>query len=322
MRIRRLAAIIALGLLIAPGNWWRSVPIVSTSDNVQFVRMSAITPADWPEGLTLEEAWHLNPSNPAFSGFSALVFEGGGFRAISDFGGIAVIPRPTSGQMLVPVGSLPAIREIANTPDAEAAVYDPASDTLWLSYEHHNAIRRIGGDGKSAFVRPTALRKLGANSGIEAMTLLPGGGFLMLAERSGEGFLFAGDPVENDAVTRFRVQSPPDFLPTDMVLLPDGRVLVLLRKLTWGFPPFASMLAVGDPSAIREGETWPLEPLAIIDGHDLRENYEGLAVEPADNGALTIWLISDSNRSVLQRTLLLKLRWQTKTAREGNLREP
>ena len=298
------------------------MPAANTSDLVQFVRLPALTPADWPEGLTLEQAWHLDPGNSAFSGFSAMVSESGGFRAISDFGGTAVIPRPTTGQKLVPVTPLPAIRELAATPDAEAALYDAASDTLWVSYEHHNAIRRISGDGRYAFVRPLALRQLGANSGIEAMARLPGGEFLMLAERSGEGFLFAGDPVESDVVTRFRVQAPPDFLPTDMALLPDGRVLVLLRKLTWGFPPFASMLAVGDPADIHEGETWQLTPVATIDGQDLRENYEGLAVETGDEGALTLWLISDSNRSVLQRTLLLKLRWQTKTAREGNLREP
>ena len=114
-----------------------------------------------------------------------------------------------------------------------------------------------------------------------------------------------------------------NLITTDMVALPDGRVLVLLRLLTWSFPPFASMLAVGDPAAIRPGEVWELIPLAVINQSDLRENYEGLAVEPAaEDGALTIWLISDSNRSALQRTLLLKLRWQTKTAREGNLREP
>ena len=322
MRKARLAAITALALLIAPGNWWRSAPVPSTSDMVQFVPLPATTPADWPEGLMLEQAWHLDPANPAFSGFSALVLEGGGFRGFSDFGGTAAIPRPTAGQMLVPVTALPAIREITNTPDAEGAVYDGLSDTLWLSYEHHNAIRRIGADGRDAFVRPAALRQLGANSGIEAMTRLPGGAFLMLSERSKEGFLFASDPVESDAVMRFRTQLPPDFLPTDMALLPDGRVLVLLRALTWNFPPFASMLAVGDPADIREGEAWALRPLATIDQPGLRENYEGLAVEPADGGALTIWLISDSNRSVLQRTLLLKLRWNTKTAREVNLREP
>ena len=317
-----MAAIAALGLLIAPGNWWRSTPVANTSDSLQFIRLPAVTPADWPDGLELEQAWHLAAANSEFAGFSALILKDGGFRAFSDFGGVANFPRPAGQHVLAPLKPLPSAREIAYIPDVEGAVYDPASDMLWLSYEHHNAIRRLAPEGTSAFVRPDALRKLGLNSGIEAITRLSDGRFLMLAERNGEGFLFPGDPIRGGKPVLFRVGQHGEYRPTDMVTLPDGRVLVLLRLLMWSFPPFASMLAVGDPAAIRAGEVWELKPLAVIDQSDLRENYEGLAVEPAEDGALTIWLISDSNRSALQRTLLLKLRWQTKTAREGNLREP
>ena len=181
MRKARLAAIAVLGLLIAPGNWWRSTPVVSTSDSLRFVRLSSETPADWPDGLTLEEAWHLDGANGDFAGFSGLVLGKDGFRAFSDFGGTANFPRPAGQNVLAPVKALPSAREIAYIPDVEGAVYDPASDMLWLSYEHHNAIRRIAPDGTSAFVRPAALRKLGLNSGIEAITRLHDGQFLMLA---------------------------------------------------------------------------------------------------------------------------------------------
>ncbi len=324
MRRGRFFAALALAALIAPGHWWRSAPVADRTHMVRFERLAAEPPRGWPAGLTLSEAWHLDPANTEFSGFSGLIIRDGQFTGFTDFGGTARIPRPPAQPLRVEVQALPRTPDIANTPDLEAAAWHQASGTLWLSYEHHNAIRRIAADGTEAFVRPAALQGLGANSGIEAMARLPDGHFLMLAERGGRGFLFAGDPVDAPRVTEFSVALPGDYRPTDVAALPDGRVLVLLRSLEWAVPPFASMLAVGDPAAIRVGEEWQLEPLAIIDQTHLRENYEGLAVEPASNGALTLWLISDSNRAVFQRTLLLKLRWQPQlqTAREGNPREP
>lgn len=322
MRKARLAAITVLALLIAPGHWWRSAVQIDTTHRVAFERLSVPLPEGWPDGLAIEQAWHLDPANTAFSGFSALALDAAGFTAFSDFGTTAHFPRP-SGQTLQLVPTpLPRVPQIAFTPDVEAAVRDTDNGTTWVAYEFHNNIRRIGPDGTSVFGGNSALKGLGVNSGIEAMARLPDGRFLMLSERGGRGFLFAGDPVDGGRVQRFQVEQHGEYSPTDMAVLPDGRVLVLLRSLEWMLPPFASMLAVGDPAAIRAGEEWPLEPLAIIDQSGLRENYEGMAVEPAADGALTIWLISDNNRSALQRTLLLKLRWRTKTAREVSLREP
>ena len=40
-----------------------------------------------------------------------------------------------------------------------------------------------------------------------------------------------------------------------------------------------------------------------------RENYEGLALRERADGAVDVWLISDDNMSVMQRTLLAKLRF-------------
>jgi hypothetical protein len=318
MRRARLAAIAALALLIAPGHWWRSPVVADTTNAVRFARLPVTTPEDWPDGLTIEQAWHLDAANTAFAGFSALALDGEGFTAFSDFGGTARFPRPAGQILRLPVTPLPRSAAIAYTPDVEAAAHDPASGTTWVAYEFHNAIRRIDRAGKSTFARPAQLRQLGLNSGIEAMARLPDGRFLMLSERSQQGFLFAGDPVEGGAPLAFHVEPHGEYRPTDMAALPGGRVLVLLRALEWGIPPFASMLAVGDPAAIRAGEVWALEPLAVIDQPGLRENYEGLAVETAPDGALILWLISDNNRSALQRTLLLKLRWETQTAREAN----
>lgn len=318
MRRGRFLAALVLALLIAPGHWWRSSPVASSGNGVQFEALKAQTPVDWPKGLTIEQAWHLDPANNDFAGFSALVLDEEGFTAFSDFGSLVRFPRPNGQALQLPLTPLPRTAEIAHTPDVEAAIFDPESGSTWLAYEYHNKIRRIDRDGRSLFGGEDYLASLGLNSGIEAMARLDEDRFLLLAEHGGRGFLVRGDPAKGGKAEKFAFARAENFRPTDMAVLPDGRVLVLLRALEYALPPFTSMLAIGDPDAIRSDKTWQLDPLAVIDSRGLRENYEGIAVEPAANGALTIWLISDSNRAALQRTLLLKLHWQpeTQTARE------
>lgn len=92
-------------------------------------------------------------------------------------------------------------------------------------------------------------------------------------------------------------------------MLPDGRVLILLRNSDLLPPSFSSRLILGDPAEISAGKTWNWRPVAGI-GPPLRDNYEGLAVDPQQDDSVVLWLISDDNRSVFQRTLLLKLHWR------------
>ncbi|HMP56033.1 MAG TPA: esterase-like activity of phytase family protein [Novosphingobium sp.] len=96
--------------------------------------------------------------------------------------------------------------------------------------------------------------------------------------------------------------------PTDAAQLPDGRVLVLLRRLVWPMPPrFAGSLAIGDPAAIRSGAVWRLREVAKLSSSLAVDNFEGLAVEPLDGGRIVVWLISDDNGAVSQRSLIWKL---------------
>jgi len=38
-----------------------------------------------------------------------------------------------------------------------------------------------------------------------------------------------------------------------------------------------------------------------------RENYEGLALRPRGDGRVDVWVMSDDNFSIIQRSLLAKL---------------
>lgn len=320
---RRILAIGAVALLLAPATFLRDTETSAGSDAVKFTRLAIETPADWPVGLTLEQAWHLSGANPAFSGFSAMIpaergvpaQQGNGFRLFSDRGNTALIPRPQAeGPMQItlqiPAPEVELDPTIRHTVDIEAAFFDQASGNLWLAYEYHNAVRRFAADGTSITVRPAQMQGWSRNSGAESMARLADGRFIILAERSEAGLLFANDPVDGGEATEFQFDPPGEFRPTSMALLPDGRALILLRAVRWQVPPFASMLVIADPADIRAGEKWPYEQLITFDQANLRDNYEAMLIEADGEGAAVIWLISDNNQSFMQRTLLLKLRWE------------
>jgi hypothetical protein len=97
-----------------------------------------------------------------------------------------------------------------------------------------------------------------------------------------------------------------------MAELPDGRVLILLRKVSLGLPyDFSARLVLADPTMIRASEPWPWEEVAELGPAVPMDNYEGLAIAGATEGKpLTLWLISDDNgASYIQRTLLVRLEW-------------
>ncbi|MDD3799832.1 MAG: esterase-like activity of phytase family protein, partial [Novosphingobium sp.] len=111
------------------------------------------------------------------------------------------------------------------------------------------------------------------------------------------------------------------YRPTDMAQLPDGRVLVLLRRLVWPMPPrFAGKIAIADPAEIRKDGTWTGKVAANLASPLPTDNFEGLAVETGEDGETIVWVISDDNTARSQRTILLKLRWLGEPARKKGAR--
>ncbi len=132
------------------------------------------------------------------------------------------------------------------------------------------------------------------------------GRFVVLPEGKNYGLIYPGDPVEGAKPARFTFQSPaPGFAATDVAELPDGRLLLLMRDLVWAYPMFTSRLAIG--AAPRAGGVFAPETVLQLDPTIPRENYEGVAVRPRADGRIDVWVISDDNLSVMQRTLLAKL---------------
>ncbi|MEW9854875.1 esterase-like activity of phytase family protein [Novosphingobium sp. M1R2S20] len=269
----------------------------------------------------LEKAWQMELGSWKFGGYSALVpLPDGRMLALSDLGHFLVFAPPGG------VRATPRFGNLLDNPqhnksdvDVESATRDPETGQIWLGLELRNEVVRLNsGWARTGSARPEIMRHWGKNSGPEAMARLHDGRFVLLSEgpiewwrsHRHEGVVFSGDPVENpEAAKPFVFEGPQGFDPVDMAQLPDGRLLVLMRALVWPFPQrFAGRIVIGDPAQIRPGKVWKVREVARIASSLPIDNFEGMAITPAEDGMLNVWLIADDNNAALQRTLLWKLK--------------
>lgn len=316
--MRRLIAILLLAALLAPGTWLRTAPAPA-----DFRPLLEVTPVPVAQrrigGFTVLGAWELASTNTHFGSYSALLaMPDGTLLAASDRGRfLRFAPPGASGTARFGwlAGDADTLKEQI---DIEAMTRDPASGRVWFAYEGTNAIERR--DSKlrpEKAIRPQSMAGFGANSGPEAFARLADGRFIVLSEGPRKwlgshhpGVLFSGDPVAGGKATAFTFVSDAGYKPVDMAQIPDGRVLILLRRLEFGIPPgFSGRLVIADPADIAKGGEWRGTELLALGERLPSDNFEGLAVDPQPDGSLVLWLISDDNNAALQRTLLLKLRW-------------
>lgn len=324
--LRRLTLLLVV-LGLAPGLWVRSPP--QRPDHTQAIGIEAVQRG--PEccsfgPLVLTGAWRLTSPNTDFGGWSALmVAHPGRLLAVSDRGYWLDMPQPgeRGAPWIGPVFSDKA--EYKENRDIEAATRDPKSGRIWIALEGRNSVSRHGADLTGEAIRqPPEMRDWSVNTGPEAMLRLTDGRFVIVSEGT-EGWrsevhpalLFAGDPAEAGAAQGFRFIGPEGYRPVDLAQLPDGRVLVLMRRLRWPMPArFLIKIAIADPAEIAPGKVWHAHEIANLDSGPLRtDNFEGMAVEAGRDGAATVWLISDDNSALTQQTLLWRLELPAPTKR-------
>lgn len=317
--MRRLTLLLIVALGLAPGTWARVPPPPESTDNRQILTVVPlrVPPVNLGE-FRLAGAWSLASPNHHFGSYSALVsLPGGTLFAVSDHGRMLWFTPPGRSGRLVRFDYF-AQSEWA-VADVEGLTRDPVGGGMWGTFEQTNRIVRYDARfRRNGHARPPEMRNWPDNAGPEAIVRLRGGRFIVLAEGSPRWFagdlpalLFAADPVAGSAPMRFRFEPPDGFRPVDMAQMPDGRVLILLRKVVWRLPPrFEGKLVLADPKDIRQGQPWCGRVVANLAEPLPMDNYEGLAVEPNGDGGATVWLISDDNNASFQRTLLLKLEWR------------
>jgi hypothetical protein len=315
-----LLLIVALGL--APGTWWRTAYGGLEVESRQILLIERLRfPQTRIGEVEIAGAWHLESPNRHFSGYSSLLVIGDGtLLALTDWGRMLRLAPPGIARPAARFDYF-ASREEGDKRlfDLEAVTSDPVSGQVWAAYENTNQIERYDAHlVPSGHALPPQMRDWPSNAGPEAIARLADGRFVVLSEGSRAWFaadlpalLFPDDPVEGVRPVPFRFRPPEGYRPVDMALLPDGRVLILLRRIVLGLPPrFEAKLVLADPAEIKAGERWSGREVAHLAQPMPMDNYEGLAVEPGEDGRLALWLISDDNKATFQRTLLLKLLWR------------
>lgn len=321
---RRLILLGLVVLALTPGTWVRT-----PSPETDYSAPLAIAKLE-PKGtfvsehVRLDAAWKLTSTNTHFGGYSALVaLDSSTLLAGSDKARLLELSIPQRGRGAMEMRFLKQPRaDRAELPrelvDLEAITRDPETDVLWASYENTQSIERHSPGEAIAERDPPEMQDWEENGGPEVLQRLPDGRFLVLAERpeswfaSGTpGLLFARDPIEDQEPIAFRFPDLEGLSPVDAAMLPDGRVVILLRDIELQWPiRFRSALAIADPAKIAAGQTWDAEIVARFSGPGLDANFEGLASVARDDGSAELYIIADDNFSNLQETLLLRLIWK------------
>ena len=311
MRRGHLAAILLVAAAMSPGIYLRDPPSAGlAAPRVAFEALAAPKRAG---PFAVVGAWRMTGQHFWFGSYSALVaLDDGTLLAGSDRGWTLRFAPP--GDAVTPPMFAPfEMARKRRLIDLEALARDPATGAIWAAFENNNVIARKKPDGAIAGIAPLAMRNWPLNGGAEAMARLPDGRFVVLAEATGAAgrhpaLLFPRDPLAGGAPLEFAYGSSGGFVPVDMAALPDGRVLVLERRVAWRLPPgFAGRVVLADPASIRAGATWRGKVLADLAPPMPTDNYEGIAAIARPDGSVAVWLISDDNRMAIQRTLLLAL---------------
>lgn len=266
--------------------------------------------------------WQLTSADLRFGGLSALGAWDGRLVAVADTGmrfafridGRGRIDRVEAAALPAPAGGSLRKRDR----DSEALASDPATGRAWVAFEVTNRIRRYapGFARVEAQAEPPAMAMWTPNNGPEAMVRLHDGRFLVISEAAqrgspdNPGLLFAGDPTDprTPPPVAFGYRPPPRFLVTEAAELPDGRLLLLQRRLTLtdGIGAVVSLL---DPRAIRPGARLRGEEVARLAPPLNVDNMEGMTVTQ-EGGRTIVWLLSDDNFLPVERTLLFKFAFE------------
>ncbi|NML07057.1 esterase-like activity of phytase family protein [Sphingomonas sp. G-3-2-10] len=269
--------------------------------------------------LTYLGGLRLTGSQHVFGGFSAMTLVGDRFTLLSDGGHLVAFSLGSDWQPRnVWFGALsagPGTGWYKAQRDSESMTRDPATGRVWVGFEQYGAIWRFGPDGKAeAHAQPASMRRWNDNGGPESMVRLRSGAFIVISEttpgpgRKGRAAVrFAGDPTDPKVATMlFGYQPPAGYDPTDMAELPDGRWLVLNRRVSFS-EFFTAKLVIVDPAWVRAGAVVSGREIATLAAPLLHDNFEALAVVREGDSTI-VWIASDDNRMWFEQSLLLKFR--------------
>jgi len=279
--------------------------------------------------LTYTGGLQLRSEDANFGGISGLVVEENGchFIAMSDRG------TWFSGEMVYEKDKVSGLANVEEAPmrdwrgrpldfsnnDSEGLAFGPKG--IVVSFEGFHRIWRYSLkslDEPTLLFKQTALAiepipgmaELPRNGGVEALAELTDGRLLAITE---EGRTEAGEAVawliSEDGAEPLSLPVSGNFKPTDATALGNGDVLLLERRFSL-LTGAAMRLRLIRAASIAPGGSMQAQTLATIEPPMTVDNMEAVAAIPAEDGGYRIFVASDDNFNLLQRTLLLTFHWQ------------
>jgi hypothetical protein len=300
-----------------------SVPQATrAADGAQPIDVEAHSaPLDWADAdasvvgrLRFRGGLVLKSDDPRFSGLSALLVsaDGRGFVSVTDEGywirgGLVYDDRgDLSGVANVTLELLasPSGRMLPGKAWRDAESLAPGPDGgMVVAFEHTHRLWLYPSDGGRpvAVTPPGNLSLAPPNKGVEALTRLADGRFLVLTEGfANEGGVIGwigGEP----GWSQLTYATGGGFEPTGATTLPGGDVLVLERR----YPPIGIRIRRLAKAAIVPGARLEGEVIARLEGSLSVDNMEGIDARRGPGGETLIYVLSDDNANALQRTYLL-----------------
>jgi hypothetical protein len=326
-RVLAVMGVIA-GIVLMPTAPSRAEPITATVtarpiDNFRIgSEQSRFGPLEFIGGL------EMTASSRRFGGLSALRFvDAEAFIAVSDTGDwlTGKVTRDDDGRLsgvtdlvIAPIlDGQGAVEPRKTHVDAEGLAL--RGTDAFVAFERQHRIARYAlGDVPHGAALDTVpllipLAELRRNAGIETIAAAPDdsvleGALVIVSERSlnRDGDIFAA-VLDGPRAGVFFVRRHAPFDVTDGAFLPNGDLLLLERRFSW---------TGGIGMQIRHIDGATIAADALVDGPVILDadfgnqidNMEGMDIVHWPDGAVSVFLLSDDNHSILQRNLLLEFR--------------
>ena len=313
----RVLAMLLLGAAPATGAWAKALEL-----NIRPVPLNYTAPEQTQIGRLI---WRggIEISSPfkKFGGLSGLLIseDGESLTAASDngFWVTAAITYDTTGFLTgLADARIKRLRGIDGKPvkhktnqDAEAMTA-MADGSIVIAYErNHRVWRYPPGDtplrGKAEpLPAPPGLEALSRNSGIEALVTLADNSILALVEgRDDDGFgpaFLWRDGVWAELLYR----RYGNYRPSGAARLPNGDLLILERRFTLLEGVGIRLVRLPAAAVVADARLQPVEVARLLPPLTI-DNLEAIDVRQNERGETLVYLLSDDNFSIIQRTLLL-----------------
>ena len=263
--------------------------------------------------ISFVAGWALTSEHDDFGGFSGLLLEEetSQLTAINDKGDWWQAPFEVQGAIAPYGGTMRAytMGAVSDKEDLDAESLLHLNGGYLISFEQNHRLEfqpEVGGkptpDTGFAAIDFAGVSK---NSGMEAIAVLPSGELLAFTERGRDtqGKLKAWLVSDGEARPLF-FAPPKNFAPTDAATLPNGDVLVLLRKYSV-IEGVEVRLHHLKADSIIAGAVLTGEQVLRLTPDGPVDNMEGLDFVALNSNTVRLAMISDDNFSALQRTLLM-----------------